>query len=244
MPGVAIATIGPGGMNFLTSIGNCFYDSVPCIFITGQINSNFLRPNKDIRQIGFQETDIVSIVEPITKYSTMIRSKDSIKYELEKAWHMATEGRHGPVLIDLPMNIQKADINPDELFGFAEFPSQKATVSDLLSQQVDELIRDLAVAERPVVMVGGGVKSADGIPIFRQLMNELKIPCYPTWNALDVATSDFPYYCGRIGTYGGGIGRNFGIQNSDLLIILEVEYQAELLVEISIHLHVTQKICC
>ncbi len=220
LPGVAIATSGPGGMNFVTSIGNCFYDSVPCIFITGQINSNFLRPNKDIRQIGFQETDIVSIVEPITKYATMIRSKDSIKYELEKAWHMATEGRHGPVLIDLPMNIQKADINPDELFGFAEFPSQKATVSDLLSQQVDELIRDLAAAKRPVVMVGGGVKSAGGIPIFRKLMNELKIPCYPTWNALDVATSDFPYYCGRIGTYGGGIGRNFGIQNSDLLIAI------------------------
>lgn len=220
LPGVAIATSGPGGMNFVTSIGNCFYDSVPCVFITGQINSNFLRPNKDIRQIGFQETDIVSIVEPITKYATMIRSKESIKHELEKAWYMATEGRHGPVLIDIPMNIQKADINPDELFGYSEFHSPKATTSELVSQQVDELIRDLDAAQRPVVMVGGGVKSAGAIPEFRELMSLLEIPCYPTWNALDVATSDFPFYCGRIGTYGGGIGRNFGIQNSDLLIAI------------------------
>ena len=119
LPGVAIATSGPGGMNFVTSVGNCFYDSIPCIFITGQINSRFLRPNKDIRQIGFQETDIVSIVKPITKYAVMIKDKDSIKYELEKAWEISLEGRRGPVFLDIPMDIQKAEIEPEQLTGYS-----------------------------------------------------------------------------------------------------------------------------
>ena len=98
-----IATSGPGGMNFVTPIGNCFYDSVPCLFITGQINSNFMRPNEDIRQIGFQETDIVSIVKPITKYAKLVKDPLDIKYELEKAIFEATNGRPGPVLLDIPI---------------------------------------------------------------------------------------------------------------------------------------------
>jgi len=97
--GAAIATSGPGGMNFVTPIGNCYYDSVPAIFITGQINSKFLKNDESLRQIGFQETDIVSIVKPITKYAKMITDPLSIKHELEKAIHLARSGRPGPVCI-------------------------------------------------------------------------------------------------------------------------------------------------
>ncbi len=107
IPGVAIATSGPGGQNFVTPIGNCFYDSVPAIFITGQVKTQFLRPSKKIRQIGFQETDIVEITKPITKYSVMIKNEKNILYELEKSYELATTGRPGPVLIDLPIDIQK-----------------------------------------------------------------------------------------------------------------------------------------
>src|SRR3989344_5632209 len=118
IPGVAIATSGPGGMNLVTPIGNCFYDSVPALFITGQINSEFLRQDLSIRQVGFQETDIVAIVASITKYAKIIKNVDEIKYELEKALFLATDGRPGPVLLDIPMNLQKAEIDPSKLVGF------------------------------------------------------------------------------------------------------------------------------
>ena len=119
IPSVSMATSGPGGMNFVTPIGNFFYDSIPGIFITGQINSRFMRPDESIRQIGFQETDIVSIVKPITKYTTMVDKVEDVKYKLEKAIHEATTGRPGPVLLDIPINIQKQDIEDDSsLIGY------------------------------------------------------------------------------------------------------------------------------
>ena len=116
--GVAIATSGPGGGNLVTPIQNCFYDSVPCLFLTGQINSRFLRSDPSIRQVGFQETDIISIVSPITKYAKMVRDPKDIRFELEKALFLCQSGRPGPVLLDLPMDVQKAEIEPDKLIGF------------------------------------------------------------------------------------------------------------------------------
>ncbi|MFC2020411.1 thiamine pyrophosphate-binding protein, partial [Chloroflexota bacterium] len=136
-PGAAIATSGPGGMNFVTPIGNCFYDSVPCLFLTGQINSRFLRPDPSIRQIGFQETDIVSIVSPITKYATMLTEPKAVKYELEKALFLCQDGRPGPVLIDLPLDVQKAEINPDELVGFDSEVSRSVYNLSLVDKQID-----------------------------------------------------------------------------------------------------------
>ena len=134
--GVAMSTSGPGGMNLVTPIGNCYYDSVPCLFITGQINSQFMRPDESIRQIGFQETDIVSIVKPITKYATLIEKPEDVKYELEKAIHMATEGRPGPVLLDIPLNIQKAEIDVDTLIGYDGDIKTKFD-EDIINEQID-----------------------------------------------------------------------------------------------------------
>ncbi|HJO18405.1 MAG TPA: thiamine pyrophosphate-binding protein [Vicinamibacterales bacterium] len=221
IPGVALATSGPGGMNLVTPIGNCFYDSVPCIFITGQVNSRFLRQDDSLRQIGFQETDIVSIVKPITKYATMVTDPKLIKFELEKAYHLCTSGRPGPVLIDFPMDVQKADIVPETLDGFpiSERSDYREGNLRVVKEQVDRYVDDLVQSERPVLMIGGGVRIANAIGEVRELGRLLKIPCFPTWNALDVITSDFEYYGGRIGTYGGA-GRNFGIQNSDLLLAI------------------------
>ncbi len=217
--GVNIVTSGPGGMNLVTPIGNCFYDSVGAIFITGQINSRFLRPDPSIRQIGFQETDIVSIVKPITKYAKLIMDPESIKYELEKAIHYASSGRPGPVLLDIPINIQKTMIDPDKQIGYQGELTE--TVFDLnkIKLEIELLIDDLLNAERPVILVGGGVKTANAVGKFKEVTDMLGIPVYPTWNALDIATSDLKSYCGRVGTYGGA-GRNFGIQNSDLLLTL------------------------
>ncbi len=219
----AMATSGPGGMNFVTPIGNCFYDSVPAIFITGQINSRFLRPDESIRQIGFQETDIVSIVKPITKYSKMIDDPESIKFEMDKAIFLAKSGRPGPVLLDIPLNIQKVKINEDKLIGFnySSFintnMNHNINQEKYITQKVNEILADINKASRPVLLIGGGVKISGAIEIMQEVSKLLGIPTFPTWNALDAVTSDLETYCGRIGTYGGA-GRNFAIQNSDLLL--------------------------
>ncbi len=218
IPGVAIATSGPGGMNFVTSAGNCYYDSVPAIFITGQVNSKFMKPDNSIRQIGFQEADMCSIFKSITKYTKLILDPSTIKYELEYSLHLATSGRPGPILLDIPIDVQKSIIDTEKLKGFdSSNISNVETEPKDLELKLEKLFTDIKKSHRPVMLIGGGVKIADATNELLEIGNLLKIPMYPTWNALDVVTSDYEYYCGRVGTYGGA-GRNFGIQNSDLLI--------------------------
>jgi acetolactate synthase-1/2/3 large subunit len=213
--GVSIATSGPGGMNLVTPIGNCFYDSVPCLFLTGQINSQFLRQDPEIRQVGFQETDIVGIVKPITKYAKMITKAEDVAYELEKAMYHMKVGRPGPVLLDIPLDVQKKEIDPDKLVHF-EMQTVNQYACDVQLKARD-FLRDLQKAKRPVIMVGGGARSA--FHDLKELGRALKIPMFPTWNALDIVCSDDDFYGGRVGTYGGP-GRNFAIQNSDLLLTI------------------------
>lgn len=215
--GVAIATSGPGGMNFVTPIGNCFYDSVPVIFITGQINSRFLRPDESLRQVGFQETDIVSIVKPITKYSKLISNPNTIRYEVEKAIFLATSGRPGPVLLDIPLDVQKAQIDPEGQIGFDKSVALNHPRSDLIATWVRNVLHAIDDSKRPVLLIGGGVKISGCIELMQTVSKALGVPTFPTWNALDAVTSDLETYGGRVGTYGGA-GRNFGIQNSDLLL--------------------------
>jgi len=218
-PGVAIATSGPGGMNLVTPVGNCYYDSVPCVFITGQINSNFLRSDPTIRQVGFQETDIVGIMRPITKYAKMIVDPESIKYELERALFLAQDGRPGPVLLDIPVNIQKQEIDVDKLMGFDPEPEKTCYRTEIIDSKINQYLDDLKKAKRPVILVGGGVRIAGGAEKLLEVGRKLKIPMFPTWNALDTVASDYEYYGGRVGTYGGR-GRNFGFQNSDLVLAI------------------------
>jgi len=218
IPGVAIATSGPGGMNFVTSAGNCYYDSVPTIFITGQVNSKFMKPDNSIRQIGFQEADMCSIFKSITKYTKLILDPSTIKYELEYSLHLATSGRPGPILLDIPIDVQKSIIDTEQLKGFDSSSISNSEIEPKnLDLKLEKLFTDINRSHRPVMLIGGGVKIADATNELLEIGNLLKIPMYPTWNALDVVTSDYEYYCGRVGTYGGA-GRNFGIQNSDLLI--------------------------
>ena len=216
VPGVAIATSGPGGMNLLTAMGNCFYDSVPCVFLTGQVNSRFLRPDPSIRQIGFQETDIVAMAAPVTKYAKMILKPDDVRYELEKALWLCRQGRPGPVLLDIPLDVQKTLVDAKQLIGF-EPPAAACFDIAVVDEQIARFIGELQKSERPVILVGGGVRLAEAQDDVRELGRRLNVPCFPTWNALDVITSDYDNYGGRVGTYGGA-GRNFGIQNSDLLL--------------------------
>jgi len=214
----AIATSGPGGQNFVTPIANCHYDSVPVIFLTGQVQSRFMRQDDSIRQSGFQETPIVEIVKPITKYAQLVKDPEKIKYELEKAIFLAKEGRPGPVLLDLPIDVQKANVDLEKLVSF-EVPSNKFYTLEPIDKLIEGYLSSLNNSERPVLLIGGGVRIADAIPELMEVLEKLRVPCFPTWNALDVITSDNPFYGGRVGSYGGP-GRNFAIQNSDLLLAI------------------------
>lgn len=218
IPGAAIATSGPGGQNFVTPIANCFYDSVPGIFITGQVKTQFQRPSQKIRQIGFQETDIVDICKSITKYCKMILPEDDFIQEIKKAYLESITGRPGPVLLDIPMDVQKQEIEYDEKL------IEKITLKiefdqETIRHHIKSFLNDLKNSKRPVVLAGGGVRISNAIIEFQNIFKKIGIPCYPTWNAIDIVTSDFENYCGRVGTYGGA-GRNFGIQNADLLLTL------------------------
>ena len=210
-----IATSGPGGINILNGVANCFYDSVPALFITGQINSKFLKPDPALRQIGFQENDIVSMARPITKWATMLSEPKDVQHVLDKAVFTAKSLRPGPVLIDIPADVQKADINPEELSVY----NQPEPHDYNPQKEIESFIQDFYKAKRPVLLIGGGVRSSNAVLDARDLGSRLQVPCLPTWNAIDIFTSDYEYYRGRVGTYGGP-GRNFAIQNSDLLLAI------------------------
>jgi acetolactate synthase-1/2/3 large subunit len=217
LPGLAISTSGPGATNMITSIANCYYDSIPCIFLCGQINSGFMRPHENIRQIGFQETDIVEMVKGITKFSTRLNNPEDVKYVLEKSYFLATTGRQGPIVLDIPINIQKTEIEEKKLFSFqSEIWKQQFNEEDI-ELQVDAFLSDLEKSKRPSFLVGGGVQLSNVNDELLDIIKILKIPAFVTWNGLDSVCSDFEYYGGRVGTYGGP-GRNFGIQNSDLIL--------------------------
>tara|TARA_R110002020_G_scaffold223978_1_gene433360 strand:- start:6424 stop:8295 length:1872 start_codon:yes stop_codon:yes gene_type:complete len=217
--GVAMATSGPGGQNLITCAGNCFYDSVPCLFITGQIKQQFMRPEESIRQIGFQESDQVGCFTPVTKYSVMIKKPEEVKYQIEKCVHLMKSGRPGPVHLDIPMDIAKAMIDPDSLIGYDTTLEEDFYNLKAVERQARKFLKDLRESERPVLMIGGGVRLAGALEEMLQLGDLLRIPIYPTYNALDIICADYEFYAGKIGTYGGE-GRNFGIQNSDLLLAI------------------------
>jgi acetolactate synthase-1/2/3 large subunit len=217
--GVAFTTSGPGATNLITGICCSWFDSIPGLYITGQVNSSFTKGNLPVRQVGFQETDIVSIIKPITKYAVIIKDPAMIRYELEKAVHISMSGRPGPVLIDLPMDIQRADIKINELKSYDKRATEKYESKDAVKEKILRFIADLVKAKRPVLLVGGGIQHARATLELRQLLDILKIPVVATWAAIDAIEYSHPLFRGLIGTYGQR-GANFTIQNSDLLLSL------------------------
>jgi acetolactate synthase-1/2/3 large subunit len=217
--GVAMATSGPGATNLITGIGSCWFDSIPCLFITGQVNTYEQKNDSPVRQIGFQETDIVSIVRPITKHALMVREASRIRYELEKAIFLANHGRPGPVLLDLPMNIQRADIAPEALVRFIGSPEHAALIEasrpDL--SRIDDIAMLLEKAERPVILAGGGVRLAGGADTLLRLADATGIPVAVTLMGLDALPHDHPSFVGMVGSYGNRFS-NLAVANADLLI--------------------------
>jgi len=216
--GCAMATSGPGMTNLITGIGCAYFDSTPTIYITGQVNTNESRQGRKVRQIGFQETDIVEMVKPVTKFAVQITDPKDIRYYLEKAVYIAKSGRSGPVLLDIPMDVQRAQINVDKLKKFdPKEISLNLDSQDLIRKNVKKAIRVLKEAERPVVIAGGAIRYADQIKEFGTLVNILGIPVVSTWSGIDVLHHDHPLYIGQIGVYGSR-GANFTVQNSDCIL--------------------------
>lgn len=211
--GVAMATSGPGATNMITGIASAFFDSIPCLYITGQVNSYEYKFEKPVRQIGFQETDIVSIVKPITKDALMVTEPQKIKFLLQKAIHTAKSGRPGPVLIDLPMDIQRAEIQIDQLETY-HAPDENAA---LPLKFIDQISAKIKTAKRPVFLVGGGVRLAGATQELLRLADLTRIPVVSSLMGLDALPHDHSGFGGMIGAYGNRYA-NFTIANSDLVI--------------------------
>ncbi len=212
-PGAAIVTTGPGGTNSTSGVACCWIDSVPAIFISGQVFLNQTIGNSGLRQIGVQEFDIVNMVKSSTKYAVIIKKAEEIKYHLEKAYYVCSEGRPGPVWIDIPANIQNAKINPNTLLGYK--PKVKNKRNLILNKKIKKIAKMIATADRPLLHIGHGVKISNGEKYLRKIVNKYKLPFALTWNASDLIESNHPLYIGRPGAFAER-GSNFIVQNCNL----------------------------
>jgi acetolactate synthase-1/2/3 large subunit len=213
LPGVALATSGPGATNLLTGIGSCFFDSTPAVFITGQVNTHEQKGERDIRQLGFQETDIVAMARPITKACFLVNDADELEEVFEKAFALATEGRPGPVLIDIPMNVQRAQIEVKENFSHDNKP---IVISE---DTLNALIKDIKNAKRPLILAGRGIKAGNSQSAFDQFIQKTQIPVTTTLLGLDTISYDDDLRIGFIGSYGNRWA-NIAFGECDLLIVL------------------------
>lgn len=214
-------TSGPGGTNAITGVLGGWQDSIPMFIISGQVKRETTTWSTDVplRQLGDQEFQIVDTVKTMTKYAVMITEPNEIRYHLEKAWYLCQNGRKGPVWLDIPLDVQAAPIETEELKGFdvSELEAQENPVYDI--SLTEEILSRLQAAKRPVVFAGTGIRLGEAYDEFLQLIDKLGIPVVTAWNAHDVLWDEHPLYCGRPGTVGTR-GGNFVVQNSDLLLVL------------------------
>lgn len=212
--GLAMVTTGPGGTNALTGVAGAYLESTPMFVVSGQVKRMDMINNQGIRQQGMQELDIVSVVKSITKYAALVDDPQMIRYHLERALYEATHGRKGPVWLDIPLDVQATMIDEQKLIGYTPLPEVKNTH---LEKQVLNVIELLNKAERPVLMVGNGIRSANAVELLDEVYETLNIPVLTTWNGIDLIEEDNERYYGRP----GGLGHryaNFIQQNSDFFL--------------------------
>ena len=215
--GAALVTTGPGGTNAITGVSCAWIDSIPVIFISGQVFSNQIIGKTKLRQLGVQEINIVDLVKTNTKYAVMLKSADDIKYELEKAYHFATSGRPGPVWIDIPANIQVSKVDVYKLNSYK--PRKTKFHHKIFVDQIKTLKSELLKSKRPLVLAGHGVRLSKSSDKLIEMVEKYNIPVLTTWNATDVINSNHNLFLGRPGAFAER-GANFAIQNSDLLITI------------------------
>ena len=226
--GVGMVTSGPGAVNLATGIACSYYDSIPCLYITGQVGMFHVKGNRKVRQRGFQETDVVSVLRPITKFSEIITKAEDVRYIFEKAIHLATTGRPGPVVIDLPYNVQREMINPETLRSF--IPSQVDYISGIeVVSAAKEVVQKLLSAKRPLLLVGGGVRVSNMGEAILKLIQKTGLPFVTTWGAADMFTLDLEMYLGNLGKSGSPACVK-SVQECDLLLCLGTRFTPKIII--------------
>jgi len=217
--GVAYVTTGCGGTNAITGVLDAWQDSTQCLFISGQVKKKetCYNSNLPLRQFGVQEADIVAIVESITKYSVMVNEPNEIAYHLEKASYLAKNGRPGPVWIDVPLDVQGATIDTDNLIHFDDKELKKEYIVE--DKDIEEVLRLLKNAKRPMIIAGNGVRLSDTVNQFRNFVEEFNIPVTTSYLAIDLLHTSDERFIGRLGTKGDRAG-NFAVQNADVVLVL------------------------
>jgi acetolactate synthase-1/2/3 large subunit len=215
VPAVALGTSGPGAINLLTALGSCHFDSTPAVFITGQVNRAERKRDRPIRQLGFQETDVVTMAGPIAKAAWRVETVDELPLRLREAFELAQSGRPGPVLVDIPLDLQRLETSADP--GAA--PSGRSAATEVDPADAERVLAGLAEAERPMILVGGGVRSGGAIAAFRALVDRLGIPVVNSLMGVDALAYDHPLRVGMIGTYGNRWA-NIALARCDALLVL------------------------
>lgn len=216
---VCLVTTGPGATNTITGLLGAWLDSIPVLFISGQVKRDTMITNTNLRQFGVQEADIINIVDPITKYSVVVNEPKTIRYHLEKAIHIATHGRKGPVWLDIPLDVQASEIDHITLDVYEGVKDINNIINNKLNNQVKEVISLIKKSERPVFFAGHGIRLSDSHKLFLDVVERLGVPVVTSMSGTDVIDSDHKLFIGRPGTFGNRSG-NFGVQNSDLVISL------------------------
>lgn len=216
--GVLLVTTGPGGTNAVTGVAAAWLESTPCLVVSGQVKRSDMKGTTGLRQLGPQELDIVSIVKSITKFAVTVMDPQTIRFHLEKAVSIARSDRKGPVWIDIPLDVQAAQIEPAELPGFGDAGAPAAaSIPPDLAKNVGRTIELLNDSERPILLVGNGIRLAAGVEALKDLVRILRIPVLSTWMGADLLSDAHPLFIGKPGMVASR-GANFAVQNADFLL--------------------------
>lgn len=220
---VVNVTTGPGGINALNGVFGQWTDSVPVLYLSGQVKrETHMNYYKDFhgRQLGDQEVDIVAMVKPITKYAVTVMNPNDIKYHLDRAIHLSTTGRFGPTWLDIPVDVQSAMIDENNLREYD--PEEDKLVirhETHIDKYIDEVIERINKAKKPLIIAGGGIHTAGAKEIFRKLADKIRIPIACSFHGIDILSNEHPSYVGLIGVHANR-GANYSVQECDLLLTI------------------------
>jgi acetolactate synthase-1/2/3 large subunit len=210
-------TSGPGGSNAWTGTLCSYQDSIPVMVLSGNVNKSLTTnfTGLDLRQLGDQEFNVVKTVKNFTKYAIQVNDASTIQYHLEKAYHLATTGRPGPVWIDIPLDVQTEEINLEDLIGY----TPEDNTDNISEEDIDLILQKLLNSKKPLIIAGHGVRLSKSVDLLDLILKRFKIPVVTSFNGNDAVDNEYEYYCGRFGTH-AQIAANNILQEADFILSL------------------------